>query len=155
MRCISLTLLMLLVGLPTGLAADQPTIDDFAWLVGHWRGEALGGVAEDLWAPPAGGSLVGLFRLVKNDGVAFYEIFAISEPDLALRLKHFHPGLEGWEERDEVVTFPFVRVSPSEAVFEGLVYQLLPDGRLRAVVDVEHADGTTGELEFVYSRVTD
>ena len=131
----------------------QPTIEDFAWLVGHWRGEALGGVAEDVWAPPAGGAMVGLFRLVKDDGVAFYEIVTISEPDLALRLKHFHPDLTGWEERDEVVTFPLVGVRLGEAVFEGLTYRVLEDGRLRAVVETRRPDGSRGELEFVYRRV--
>lgn len=129
------------------------SLDDFRFLVGHWRGEALGGVAEEVWLEPSGGAMVGTFRLVKDQKAAFYEIFTIAEPDLTLRLKHFHADLTGWEEREEVVTFPLVRVEDGEAVFEGLTLRLLPDGRLRATVETRGRDGSTGELVFVYERV--
>lgn len=149
-------LVVWILGLPGGLLAGEAaeaSIDDFTWLVGHWRGEALGGVAEEVWLPPAGGSMVGTFRLVEEDGVRFYEVFTIAEPELDLRLKHFEADLVGWEERAEVVTFPFVRVGPTEAVFEGLVFRRLGDDRIQAVVQTRSADGTEGELEFVYERV--
>jgi len=138
-------------------AEDEPgaeaSIDDFAWLVGRWRGEALGGVAEEVWLPPAGGAMSGIFRTVKDGAVNFYELFTLAEPGLDLRLKHFGADLVGWEEREEVVTFPFVRVSPTEAVFEGLVFRRISDDRIRAVVQTKSADGTEGELVFDYQRV--
>lgn len=130
-----------------------PSLADFAFLVGHWRGEALGGIAEEVWLEPAGGAMMGTFRLAKDGEVSFYEIFTIGEPDLTLRLKHFHADLTGWEERDEIVTFPFVSVGDGEAVFEGLTFRLLPDDRLRAAVEARRPDGTTGELVFLYERV--
>gem|GEM_PF-857349 len=133
--------------------AAEPSIDDFAWLVGRWRGEALGGVAEEVWLPPAGGAMSGIFRTVKDGAVNFYELFTLAEPGLDLRLKHFGADLVGWEEREEVVTFPFVRVSPTEAVFEGLVFRRISDDRVRAVVQTTSADGTQGELVFEYQRV--
>jgi len=136
---------------PTGDPA--PTVDDFAWMVGHWRGEAMGGAAEEVWLPPAGGTMSGFFRHVRDGEVVFYEIFTIAEPDLHLRLKHFHADLSGWEEKDDHVTFPFVRVTPTEAVFEGLTFRLLEDGRLQAVVRTTNADGEVGELRFLYERM--
>lgn len=146
-------------GEPTGAseapsAPDAPSsLADLAFLVGHWRGEALGGVAEEVWLAPAGGAMLGTFRLVRGEEVSFYEIFTISEPDLTLRLKHFHGDLAGWEERDEIVTFPFVSAADGEAVFEGLTFRLLPDERLRATVEARREDGTTGEIAFLYDRV--
>lgn len=137
---------------PTG-PESPPSLAALAFLVGHWRGEALGGIAEEVWLEPAGGAMVGTFRLIDGSGVSFYEIFTISEPDLTLRLKHFHADLTGWEERDEVVTFSFVSAADGEAVFEGLTFRLLPDGRLRAAVEAGRPDGTTGELVFLYERV--
>jgi len=131
----------------------EPSIDDFAWLVGHWQGEALGGVAEEVWLPPAGGAMSGMFRTVADGAVGFYELFTIAEPELDLRLKHFGADLVGWEEREDVVTFPFVRVRPTEAVFEGLVFRRTAEDRLQAVVQTRSADGTEGELVFDYQRV--
>lgn len=134
-------------------AAAEASLADLGWLVGHWRADALGGVAEEVWLEPDGGAMVGTFRLVRDGEVAFYEIFTISEPDLDLRLKHFHADLTGWEERDEVVTFPFVGIGDGEALFEGLTLRLLPDGRLQATVQTRSGDGTAGELVFLYERV--
>ena len=137
---------------PRQESAVEPSLDDFAFLVGHWRGEALGGVAEEVWLEPAGGQMVGTFRLVKDGEVSFYEIFTISEPDLTLRLKHFHGDLVGWEEREEIVTFPFVSAGDGEAIFEGLTFRLLPDGRLRAAVMAGEEGGEARELVFLYER---
>ncbi len=46
---------------PHTLALDRPenmptaTLNDIAWIVGHFQGEALGGTFEEVWAPPFGG----------------------------------------------------------------------------------------------------
>lgn len=157
------TLLVLLGWLPP-LAAQAPavprpahpaavTIADFAWLQGHWRGEGLGGFVEEVWLPPAGGSMAGVFRAVADGAISLYELFTISEPDLTLRLKHFHADVTGWEERDEVVTFPLVRVTPDEAVFEGLTFRRVGADGLQAVVRVGRADGSEEDLELSFRRV--
>lgn len=140
-------------GAEAAAAPAGPTIADFAWLQGHWRGDGLGGVVEEVWLPPAGGSMAGVFRAVAGDAVSLYEIFTISEPDLALRLKHFHADVTGWEEREEVVTFPLVRVTPDEAVFEGLAFRRVGADGLQAVVRVGSADGSESDLELSFRRV--
>jgi len=35
-----------------------------------------------------------------------------------LRLKHFDPGLVGWEEKAQVHSYPLLTWKPNEAVFE-------------------------------------
>ena len=42
------------------------------------------------------------------------------EPDgsrLVFRIKHFAPGLVGWEEKDAAITLDLVRLTEDEAVF--------------------------------------
>jgi hypothetical protein len=76
------------------------TLSDFAWLAGHWTGPGLAGAAEETWTGPAGGSMLGMYRLVREGKVVFYEILTLTEKDgsVVLRLKHFNPDLTGWEE---------------------------------------------------------
>jgi len=63
-------------------AGAAPSVEDFAWMVGHWRGEGFGGVCEEVWTGPLGGSMVGLFRLVQEDQLAFSEhMMLVEEPD--------------------------------------------------------------------------
>lgn len=128
------------------------SLADLLWLVGHWRGEALGGVAEEIWLEPAGGAMAGKFRLVPSGRVVVYELFTISEPDLVLTLEHFDHDLSGWDERNETVTFHPVRVTPAEPIFEGLAFRLLPDGRLHASVQARRSDGTESQLDFFLAR---
>ena len=110
--------------------AASVTIEDAAWLAGSWEGEFLGGFAEETWSEPSDGAMMGMFRHLKDDSVAFYEFFTLVEDDehgLALRLKHFHPDLRGWEEKDRFVEFPLVTIGEDELVFDGLAMRLEDD----------------------------
>ena len=51
---------------PIERPASDVDVEDFAWLAGYWRGEGLGGVCEEIWSEPLAGSMIGLFRLVRN-----------------------------------------------------------------------------------------
>ncbi|MBW3671995.1 MAG: hypothetical protein KY432_10045 [Acidobacteria bacterium] len=160
-------LLVLLVSVTAGaerprgevaVEAESPVespsrLTDLGWLVGHWRGEALGGVAEEVWLEPEGGAMAGIFRLVQKGEVVLYEIFTIREKDLVLTLKHFNSDLTGWEERSEVVTFAPVRFTESEAIFDDLAFRLLPDGRLHASVRTSDRDGNEDQLDFFLEPV--
>lgn len=84
-----------------------PPIEVAAVLAGTWsqqRAQA-GGVSlvEEIWSTPQGDNAVGTFRWLAPDGRAsMYEILVITreEEGLFLRLRHFGPDLEAWEERD-------------------------------------------------------
>ena len=38
-----------------------------AWLAGYWKGTGLGGVTEEMWTPPVGDRMHGIFTL-RQDG---------------------------------------------------------------------------------------
>ena len=71
------------------------------------------------------------FKLVKDNKVQFYEICTISEENgsLMLRIKHFNPDLKGWEEKDETVDFPLVKVDGQIAYFSGMTFQRKSEDR--------------------------
>lgn len=138
-----------------GAPAPSAAVEDMAWMTGHWVGEALGGTAEEIWSPPRGGAMMGMFRLVKDGRTAFYELMTIVPEDgsLVLRLKHFNADLTGWEEKEKTVDFPLVAVANGTFHFEGLSFR--PDGgdRLRVHLAMHGKDGTTREETFLYTRV--
>lgn len=130
------------------------TVGDLAWLAGRWQGTGLGGTAEEIWSAPAGGSMMGVFRLIQDDAVVFYEIMTIRAEgeSLAMVLKHFDADLTGWEEREEVVSFPLLRIGPSEAHFEGLTLRTPSPDRMEVFVVVHGRDGSLREEAFHYTR---
>ena len=82
-----------------GEAKSPPaTLESMAWLAGRWTGEGLGGVSEEIWSPPAGGAMIGTYRLLKVGKPLFYEFLLLVEENgsLNLKLKHFNPDLTGY-----------------------------------------------------------
>src|SRR5262245_27094154 len=78
--------------LGAGKQSPVATIADMSWLSGHWEGEGLGGVSEEMWSPPKNGVMMGMFRLVRDGKPIFYELLTMVEEKgtLYLRLKHFN-----------------------------------------------------------------
>ena len=130
-------------------------VTDFAWLEGQWQAEALGGDAEETWSPPSAGTMVGMFRLIQDEKAAFYEIFTLTEEGstVLLRLKHFHPDLTGWEEKDETVDFPLVAFDDGQVFFDGLTYQRRGPDEIQVYLAMRTKDGLVREEAFTYRRV--
>ncbi|MEC8554174.1 MAG: DUF6265 family protein [Planctomycetota bacterium] len=86
-------------------AGDKPEepLKKCAWIAGIWSGEAFGGQFEETWNRPSGSSMMGMFKIVREGRVAFYELLTIVAKDDShvLRLKHFDGSLKGWEEKDD------------------------------------------------------
>jgi predicted neuraminidase len=141
--------------LAPGASSPPASIEAVRWLAGHWTAEALGGTAEEIWSPPRAGSMMGVFRLVRDGAPAFYEILTIVEEkgSLLLRLKHFHPDLRGWEEKDETVDFPLVATGDGVAHFEGMSFRRQGDSALTVHVALGSRTGTPREAAFPYVRV--
>lgn len=169
-RFCSAVFLLLLAGLPAlaqtrptpntlgfvpGQVRPRATLSDVTWLAGHWQGPALGGLSEEVWTAPLGGSMMGSYKLVRGDSVIFYEILSLVEEDssLVMRLKHFNPDLSGWEEKAEVRRFPLVRLTPTEAFFDGMTIRRLDPERLQIQLAIHMQDGSIREEEFRYTRV--
>lgn len=79
-----------------GEGTAVPAISELDFLVGRWEGEAFGGWAEENWAPARGGTMLGSFRLVKDDAPVFYELMVLVELEgrPQIRVKHFGPRME-------------------------------------------------------------
>ncbi len=133
-------------------ARPKAALADVKLLEGHWQGDFLGAKAEELWLPPAGGAMAGLFRLYEGDKVMFYELMLLVEEEgsVSMKLKHFHADLKGWEEKDAMKTFKFVKATPEGVWFEGLTFLKQPDGTLKGYIALKGKDGSAQEEAFVY-----
>jgi len=119
------------------------SFDDLAWLVGHWEGEAFGGICEEIWSPPSGGSMMCMFKLSSEGKVGFYELVTITIDNgvPVLKLKHFYADLTAWEEKEKVISFPYVSHSAGEIKFDGLTYSRISKDSLRITVSLKGSDG--------------
>jgi Domain of unknown function (DUF6265) len=96
-----------------------PKLADLAWLVGHWRTppEEKSGY-EEHWSEPAGGAMMGMFRILQGGRPSLYEFLLIEEgaDGVFLRLRHYRPGMV------DVDKAPFrirlVEATGSRVVFE-------------------------------------
>ncbi len=141
--------------LGTGAKSPHATMSDVAWLAGHWVGPALGGEAEEVWSPPKAASMMGMYRLVRDDRVVFYELLTLVQKggSLVLRLKHFNPDLTGWEDKQETVDFRLVGLGEEIVQFEGMTFHREGDAKLTVYLAIEGKDGALHEEVFRYARV--
>ena len=68
--------------------------------------------------------MMGMYRMIKDGKPVFYELLLITEENgsLAIKLKHFHADLRGWEERDASVRFPLVAKRDGRIYFDGMTF---------------------------------
>lgn len=129
--------------------SPEATLAHVEWIEGHWRGEAFGGVTEEIWSPPLGDSMMFVFKLVNDNQVSFYEIGHIRqlENTLILQLKHFHGNLKGWETKDETVDFKLVKIEDDRVFFEGFTFEKVKEDEINIYVLIEEK-----EVLFNYKR---
>jgi len=130
------------------------TLEDVSWIAGHWKGEAFGGVAEEIWSPPLGDSMMFVFKLVSEGKVQFYEVGHIQQLNetLILQLKHFHGSLKGWEEKDDTVDFKLVQVDGNRVYFDGFTIEKISGNEINMYVVVGEEDGSFEEVKFNYKK---
>ena len=137
------------------LEGDSPaaSLNVISWIQGSWTGEAFGGIVEEVWTPPLGGSMMCAFKLVNDDKVSFYELVTITEENntLMLRLKHFHGNLKGWEEKDVTIDFPLVKVEKDKVYFSGFTFEKISDDEINLYVLIGE-DADMHEVKFNYKR---
>ncbi len=157
---------------------DPPALP--TWLTGQWvhqQGETLW---EEHWSSPAGGAMMGMTRMVKDNTPVLYEFQTIETTDdgaIHLLLRHFNaPGMRLWEsEKDAPMRFTLVSdrlerdraegVLDAAAVFERstdngpqrVIYHLTADGvcEVRIALLPDGADAWHTEVAFRFQRVTD
>lgn len=136
------------------IGSPDANLAAISWLAGHWRGEAFGGITEEIWTPPLGGSMMCAFKLIAKNKVSFYELETISEENntLILKLKHFHANLKGWEDKDETVDFRLVKVTENKVYFDGFTIEKISDTEINEYVVIEDGDQQS-EVKFNYKKV--
>jgi hypothetical protein len=138
-----------------GVPPPAASIDEVAWLVGHWEGKGLGGQSFETISPPVAGQISGHFQQVVGGKIRFYEIYQIVPVgnSLVFRLKHFNADLTGWEEKDQTVEFPLVAIEKEAVYFDGLTMRLAGEGQLESAVSIKQRDGTVQTETFRFRRV--
>lgn len=141
------------MSLEEGASSPEASIEQFAWIAGHWKGEAFGGQTEEIWSKPTAGSMMGSFKLSEGDKVIFYELCVFREVDktVLFQLKHFNADLTGWEEQNKTVDFPFVKITKDAVYFYGITFERISNDELHVYVNIEE-DGKVQEVPFIYKR---
>jgi Domain of unknown function (DUF6265) len=139
--------------LPGGVS-PKATIAEAAWVAGRWVGEGFGATVEEVMSPPAGNAMIGHFSITGAQGPSMYELVMIREEggSLVYRVKHFHPDLKGWEEKDKSVDFPLVAVERDALYFDGLTIKRTGADEVTHWVRIKGKDGKIEEAKLVYRR---
>jgi hypothetical protein len=138
----------------TGSLAADPTkrVEAMSWLAGCWSMTTEESLIEELWLRPAGGSMLGLSRTIRNGRMTSYEYIAIREVNGTLAYVAKPSG-------QQEATFPLVRSSATELVFENphhdfpqrISYRRLGDGIIAARVEGSKG-GKSRAIDFRYER---
>lgn len=132
-------------------ADAEADVGDLNWLSGRWTGEGFGGAAEEIWSPAKGGVMMGMFRHHQaGEILSFYEFMTIDKK--GLRIKHFHPDMKGWEQKDDFELFPFVEQADARVVFDGLTYEITAPGELKISLQVKSESGEETTEVFTLKR---
>ena len=86
----------------------------------------------------------------------FYELLTLTEKNgsVVLRLKHFNADLTGWEEKATVLEFPLLKITATEAHFDGMIFdQSLKDAFTVLLKIGDKKTGAVREELFTYTRV--
>lgn len=126
-------------------AQNEEQLEKLSFLTGYWVGDGFGGISEEFWTPANNGVITGLYRHFGDNQLTFSEFIQIStiNDTLALRLKHFHPNLIGWESKEDYITFNLKSIETNKAVFGGLTYELIDPKHLKIELKLKRKDGTT------------
>ena len=131
------------------------TLEDVAWLVGNWSGEAFGGQFEEHWNPPTAGSMIGFFKLLENGEVAFYELLLLVEEEgsLSLKVKHFNGDFTAWEDKADYVTFRFIRAEEDAIHFSGFSFYRIDADTMHGYIVFRNGEQVREE-KLVYRRTS-
>jgi len=121
LACAILVLLTRSVGASDADASQaKATLEELSFISGCWAGDWKGGLTEEQWSRASGDSMMCVFKYVKGGQAVFYEMLLIEQTKSGpvMRLKHFNPGLIGWEEKDQAYSYPLIelgRMKPSSS----------------------------------------
>ncbi|MAL17210.1 MAG: hypothetical protein CL670_16815 [Balneola sp.] len=134
---------------PVSLAHENETtpvfnIEDYSWLVGSWTGDGFGGISQETWSEPVNGTMMGMYRHIKDGELVFYEFLLLDET--GIRLKHFNPDLTGWEEKDDMTSFEMISFSKDRIEMKGLTFEKKSDTEMTISLKMRRAGEITTEV---------
>ncbi len=129
-------------------------VHDLAWLVGNWKGKGLGGDCQENWSAPAGGSMMGMFKMMVDGEVQFYEFITLIEvgEHIEMRLKHFTPEMKSWEEKEKFIVFKLIKMNGHKAYFNGLTIDKIDAENMQIHLLFYQDDGSKKEETFVFTQ---
>lgn len=145
----------LLATWPAAPCRAAESVERLSWLAGCWRAEGGEPGSGEQWLAPAGGTLLGVSRTVKNGVTVAYEFMQIRPDDGGNLVFVARPS--GQPE----ASFALRPGSPAEAVFENpqhdfpqrVIYRLEDGGRLRARIEGQRPGGALRGIDFPLQRV--
>jgi hypothetical protein len=121
-----------IIGLSAAAPAQEPAaaavaakaaVAQLAWIAGPWTGTLNDRTIEQHWMTPNGGSMIGMYRSIRDGRASLYELLAIEQrgDEVYLRIKHFAPGpgLVSQEAKDQSADHVLVKAESRTAMFEG------------------------------------
>jgi hypothetical protein len=145
-------------------AKETHTVEQLAFMAGHWTRTTDGMLVEQVFLPPAAGTLVGLQRRTRDDEtlVSYFFVVEQTAKGVVCRFKHFENDYTTYEDRNQTGprTFTLVASSPGSATFEErgedgsvyLRYRLTATGQLAiAVASREELESNTA-AESLHDR---
>ena len=130
-------LLALLVVAGAARSSPDTSVARFAWLAGCWASVAGELGTGEVWTTPAGGTMLGLSRTVRDGKTIEYEFMQIREIAPGQLAFVAHPSGQ------QQAAFPLVRSGPGELVFEDpahdfpqrVIYRLVEPDQLHARIE--------------------
>lgn len=152
MRLAPLCLIWLVVNPLPGTAS--PALDRLAWLAGCWSADGGEPGSVEHWLPPAGGTMLGVSRTIKNGRTTAHEFIQIRAT--ASGSLEYVASPSG----QRTAAFAEVRVTDAEAVFENprhdspqrIVYARVGSRQLEARIEGTTPSGTK-VIRFPMSRL--
>ena len=141
--------------LSAGVGAQEisPEMWKLGFISGCWKGGDKVQILEEQWTMPAGQSMLGVGRTIKDGKTEFYEFLQIRERSDGIFYIAEPKG-------EKAVSFKLVKVNDSQAIFENpqhdfpqrIIYQKAIDGSLLASLEGTES-GKPKRIEFAMKRV--
>ena len=146
---------------PQSASVQAPTLAQFNWLEGQWRGEWGSRIAEQTWLEPKAGEIAGLFRIIEGDKTLVLEIFSlVDKPEgVQFYLRHLTPELQPWEKSDATM-LKLESVDATKATFvnpvngepKRAIFTRLDPDTYTARSEIEPANGEPQVIEITFHR---
>lgn len=151
MKQLSLLLTLMLAGAVSG-DEPVPAIDDLAWLTGCWASDGAEPGNGEQWMAPAGGSMLGMARVVRGGRMVAYEFTRIVTTDDGLVFIASPSGQETAEFAlkrldDKTVTFE----NPEHDFPQRIIYRMVDSDHLQGRIEGVTSDGEA-HVEFPLTR---